>query len=405
MNFSLEQLSLGLSRVVFFRSVLEEPVMNRFCAFVQLLTGTAENGRENTKFAKIDAYSAFLEALYAEGGNLGVYLNDRLECDDNTYYRLAAAKKEISHVMRDCFMSELAFFSSLTHLTSAKLFVLAGLPNTLAGFDNTIFDFSSTVPARLARADVYGYGIYAKYGMFRVDEQARLVPVPSPDPITLSDLIGYESERGEVIANTKALIEGRPAANVLLCGDAGTGKSSTVKAVANRFRADGVRLVEFRKEQLVLLPEVMGEIADNPLKFILFVDDLSFAKDDDGYASLKAALEGSASVKAANAVIYATSNRRHLVKETFSAREGDEIHRRDAIEELMSLSERFGLTVLFSKPNKELYLQIVSELVKAHGLTVDESTLAVRAEAFALAKGGRSARVAEQFVDAMVCGE
>lgn len=403
MNFSLEQLSLGLSRVVFFRSVLEEPVMHRFCAFVQLLTGTEENGRENTKFAKIDAYSVFLEALYAEGGNLGVYLNDRLECDDNTYYRLAAAKKEISHVMRDCFMSELAFFSSLTHLTPAKLFVLAGLPNNLAGFDNTIFDFSSTVPAWLARADVYGYGIYAKYGMFRVDEQARLVPVPSPDPITLSDLIGYESERGEVIANTKALIEGRPAANVLLCGDAGTGKSSTVKAVANRFRADGVRLVEFRKEQLVLLPEVMGEIADNPLKFILFVDDLSFAKDDDGYASLKAALEGSASVKAPNAVIYATSNRRHLVKETFSAREGDEIHRRDAIEELMSLSERFGLTVLFSKPNKELYLQIVSELVKAHGLTVNESTLAVRAEAFALAKGGRSARVAEQFVDAMVC--
>lgn len=403
MNFSLEQLSLGFSRVVFFRSVLEEPVMNRFCGFVQLLTGTEENGRENTKFAKIDAYSAFLEALYAEGGNLGAYLNDRLECDDNTYYRLAAAKKEISHVMRDCFMSELAFFSSLTHLTSAKLFVLAGLPNNLAGFDNTIFDFSATVPARLARADVYGYGIYAKYGMFRVDEKARLVPVPSPDPITLSDLIGYESERGEVIANTKALIEGRPAANVLLCGDAGTGKSSTVKAVANRFRADGVRLVEFRKEQLVLLPEVMGEIADNPLKFILFVDDLSFAKDDDGYASLKAALEGSASVKAPNAVIYATSNRRHLVKETFSSREGDEIHRRDAIEELMSLSERFGLTVLFSKPNKELYLQIVSELVKAHGLTVDESTLAVRAEAFALAKGGRSARVAEQFVDAMVC--
>lgn len=405
MNFSLEQLSLGLSRVVFFRSVLEEPVMHRFCGFVQLLTGTEENGRENTKFAKIDAYSAFLEALYAEGGNLGAYLNDRLECDDNTYYRLAAAKKEISHVMRDCFMSELAFFSSLTHLTSAKLLVLAGLPNNLAGFDNTIFDFSSTVLARLARADVYGYGIYAKYGMFRVDEKARLVPVPSPDPITLSDLIGYESERGEVIANTKALIEGRPAANVLLCGDAGTGKSSTVKAVANRFRADGVRLVEFRKEQLVLLPEVMGEIADNPLKFILFVDDLSFAKDDDGYASLKAALEGSASVKAANAVIYATSNRRHLVKETFSSREGDEIHRRDAIEELMSLSERFGLTVLFSKPNKELYLQIVSELVKAHGLTVDESTLAVRAEAFALAKGGRSARVAEQFVDSLMCRE
>lgn len=407
MNFSLEQLSLGFSRTVFFRSVLEEPVMHRFRAFIELCAKQKESGdiSQRALCAKADAYSAFLAALYVEGGNLGAYLNDRLECDDNTYYRLAAVKKEISHVMRECFMSELAFFSSLTHLTPAKLFVIAGLPNTLPGFDNTLFDFSSTVPARLAHADTYGYGIYAKYGMFRVDENARLVPVPSPDPITLSDLIGYESERDEVIANTKALIEGRPAANVLLCGDAGTGKSSTVKAVANRFRADGVRLVELRKEQLVLLPEVMGEIADNPLKFILFVDDMSFAKDDDGYASLKAALEGSASVKAANAVIYATSNRRHLVKETFSSREGDEIHRRDAIEELMSLSERFGLTVLFSKPNKELYLQIVSTLVKAHGLTVDESTLTTRAEAFALAKGGRSARVAEQFVDSLMCKE
>ena len=405
MNPVIERLSYELARTVFFRSVLNDSVMRCFADFIKACTQFSEKAEDHAALcAKTDAYAAFLAALYAEGGNFGAYLNERLECDDNTYFRLAAGKKEIPHVMRDCFMGELAFFSTLTRLTAAKLLTAAELPSSLPGFDNTIFDFTVTIPARLEHADLYGYGIYAKYGMFRIDEKARLVPVPSPDPIELSDLIGYESERGEVIANTKALIEGRPAANVLLCGDAGTGKSSTVKAVANRFRAEGVRLVELRKEQLALLPEVMGEIADNPLKFILFVDDLSFAGDDDGYASLKAALEGSASVKASNAVIYATSNRRHLVKETFSSREGDEIHRRDAIEELMSLSERFGLTVLFSKPNKELYLQIVTSLMQAHGLNMDKAALSVRAEAFVLAKGGRSARVAEQFVDSLICG-
>lgn len=398
MNPNPEKLSLELARIVFFRSVLAEPVLKHLTNFLRLCAMPNTSALEKT-----EAYALFLEALYAVGGDLGVYLKERLECDDNTYYRLAGAKKDIPRPMRDCFLSELSVLSALTRLSAVTLLTAVGLPSSLPGFDNTSFELSEAILPRLEKADRYGYGIYAKYGMFRVDENAHLIPVLSPDPITLSDLIGYESERGEVIDNTRALIEGRPAANVLLCGDAGTGKSSTVKAVANRFREEGVRLVELRKEQLALLPVIMGEIAENPLKFILFVDDLSFAADDDGYASLKAALEGSASVKAPNAVIYATSNRRHLVKETFSAREGDEIHRRDAIEELMSLSERFGLTVLFSKPNKQLYMQIVSALVEAHGIKMDENELSVRAEAFALAKGGRSARVAEQFADSLAC--
>ena len=233
----------------------------------------------------------------------------------------------------------------------------------------------------------------------------KLLPVLSPDTVELSSLIGYEAERKQVVDNTVALLEGKPAANVLLCGDAGTGKSSTVKAVANRFRPDGVRLIELRKDQLALLPEVMGEIAENPLKFIIFVDDLSFACDDDGFGALKAALEGSASAKASNAVIYATSNRRHLVKETFSSRQGDDVHRNDTMEELMSLSERFGLTVLFSKPKKELYMQIVTALVKENGIEMDPKELELKAEAFALAKGGRSARVAGQFADSLLTQE
>ena len=142
----------------------------------------------------------------------------------------------------------------------------------------------------------------------------------------------------------------------------------------------------------------MGEIAHNPLKFIIFVDDLSFSPDDDGFSSLKAILEGSAAAKTPNAVIYATSNRRHIIKETFTAREGDEIHRRDTIEESLSLSARFGLTVLFAKPNKDLYLKIVHALAEDNGIEVNKE-LDIKAEAFALNKGGRSARTAGQFIN------
>ena len=399
MNLSLEQLSFGLAGAVFFRNALQDETMRRFQAFIALSTVGAP---ETEKTA---AYSAFLEELYVHGGDFGAYLAALLECDDNEYAKRFAAGKPLPAVMKDCFEKELRFFSALSAVSSEELLAVCGLSPECAKFDNTPFDFTKTIPARLAEASKYGYGMYAKYGMFRVDAAGRLVPVPSPDTVEISSLIGYENERGQVIDNTRALIEGKPAANVLLCGDAGTGKSSTVKAVANLFRSEGVRLIELRKDQLSLLPEVMGEIAENPLKFILFVDDLSFAKDDDGFGALKAALEGSASAKASNAVIYATSNRRHLVKETFSSREGDEIHRRDAMEELMSLSARFGLTVLFSKPDRALYVRIVSTLAAQTGIAMDAHELEIKAEAFALAKGGRSARVAEQFVNKLISEE
>ncbi len=392
MKLTLESISLGLAGTVFFRNALNGDVMFHFTNFVQIAKSSDD------VIEKTDAYSAFVGALYAHGGDFGKYLSQLLECDDNVYVRSLAAGKPVTDAMKVCFLKELAFFSSLTALSSSDLKVCAGIGTNAADFDNTLVDFTVTIPAHLENAAKFGYGIYAKYGMFRVDERGALVPVASPDPITLDDLIGYADERKEVIDNTMALLCGKPAANVLLCGDAGTGKSSTVKAVVNRFRSEGLRLIELRKDQLSLLPEVMGEIAENPLKFIIFVDDLSFACDDDGFGALKAALEGSASAKAVNAVIYATSNRRHLVKETFSSREGDEIHRHDSIEELNSLSARFGLTVLFSKPSKVLYMQIVSSLASLYDIGISEEELSIKAEAFALAKGGRSPRVAEQFI-------
>jgi predicted AAA+ superfamily ATPase len=238
--------------------------------------------------------------------------------------------------------------------------------------------------------------------MFRLSDDNEIEPIISADKTTIDKFVGYEIERNSVIENTRAFIDGRPSANTLLCGDAGTGKSSTVKAVANMFFDEGIRLIEIRKDQLHYLPYVMGKVSENPLKFIIFIDDLSFNKNDDNFSMLKAALEGSASAKAPNAVIYATSNRRHIIKETFGDRVGDDVHRNDTLQENLSLSERFGLVVYYSKPDKKLYLDIVHELANRNGIEIDKNELDVKAEAFALRRGNRSARCAEQFIDSLM---
>ena len=203
----------------------------------------------------------------------------------------------------------------------------------------------------------------------------------------------------KIIANTEVLLNDHLASNVLLYGDAGTGKSATVKAIANEYSNKGLRLIELGKKQLYLLPRLLDLLSSNPLKFILFIDDLSFQDNDDEFSALKAVLEGSVSVRCHNTVIYATSNRRHLVKETFQAREGDEIHRQDTMQETISLSERFGIKVYFEKPKKDLYLDIVYGLAKQYNVKMDEKELALKAEQFALRKSGRSARAARQLIE------
>lgn len=227
------------------------------------------------------------------------------------------------------------------------------------------------------------------------------MPVSHPDQTSLSELYGYEIQRQEVIENTLALVQGKPAVNLLLYGDAGTGKSSTVKAVVNTYREQGLRLIELKKEQLREIPQLVDTLAHNPLKFILFIDDLSFTRDDDDFSALKAMLEGSVSSNAANVVIYATSNRRHLVRETFSDREGDEIHYNDTMQEMLSLSDRFGLTITFLRPDKTQYQEIVRELAQQYGVTMDPQELRVKADAFAIRKSGYSPRVAKQFIELM----
>ncbi|AFV12645.1 AAA+-like ATPase [Thermacetogenium phaeum DSM 12270] len=250
-----------------------------------------------------------------------------------------------------------------------------------------------------------GAGIFAHYRAFiweRRGESGRLKGIAFPDPVRLSDLYGYEEERAQVLENTLQFLKGYPANNVLLYGDRGTGKSSTVKALVNEYHSQGLRIIEVPKEYLGDFPEIIRILRGRRQKFIIFVDDLTFADSTENYTALKAVLEGGLESRPDNALIYATSNRRHLVKEEFSDRpdlEGEEIRKNDTVQEKLSLADRFGITVIFTAPDQEKYLKIISALAQQRGILVPQDLLHREALRWAERHNGRSPRTAHQFID------
>ena len=257
----------------------------------------------------------------------------------------------------------------------------------------------------------YGCGIFARYRAFvweRTNGIGNLKGISSPDPVLFSDLVGYELERSKAIENIQQFINGYPANNVLLYGDRGTGKSSTVKAILNEYYLEGLRLIEVPKTYLSDFPDIIRKVKDSNQKFIIFIDDLVFGNDEENYSALKATLEGGIECKSPNILIYATSNRKHLVKEFFSERKGilssnidEEVNARDTIQEKLSLADRFGIHVVFSSPNQERYLEIVEGMSINRNLKIDNEILKKEALKWALWYNGFSARTARQFIDWM----
>ncbi len=386
----INELAEELTALSVFRNVLKDDVVSKLV--VMLDNPTPKSCGE------------FAAALYKHTDNLTEYIIGVVTSDENDYMLRHARMQEVPQVMDTAAHAELKILERAAAVTPMQVKASMTYDGYFAQWINTPCDLVKIYADRMADLQTKGYGIYAKYYTF-IFRDGAIVPVKTPDPQRLSQLSGYEVERKKVIDNTLALLNGHAAANALLYGDAGTGKSSTVKAVVNEFKDRGLRLIELKKSQLHDMPVIIEAVADNPLKFIIFIDDLSFAADDDDFGALKAVLEGSASAKTSNIAIYATSNRRHLVKEKFSDREGDEIHRRDSMEELVSLSERFGLKVTFTKPNKDLYLSIVENLAKQNGLEYDRDELFTKAEAYAIRRSGRSGRAARQFVEMYMTGQ
>lgn len=391
----LTELHIRLNSLAIFRALLSDPVVSALLDYL--------NSREKATSEAVSKYAAFVSSLYGtEKRTLAGYIQHIVNNDENAYIRMIGQGKQPWPEMEAQVERELEILQAVADLTPETLREGLDWDGYLPIFATKSLNIVESYHQRCTNIHRFGFGLYAKHIMFYIGEGNRIVPVINPDQIRLSSLVDYKREQQIILDNTVALLEGKPAANILLTGDAGTGKSSTVKAVVNELHDRGLRILEVRKEQLHAIPAILDELNTNPLKFILFIDDLSFQKDDDNFSALKAILEGSVSAKSRNVVIYATSNRRHLVKESFSGRDGDDIHRNDTMQEIISLSERFGIQVTFQKPNKEIYLGIVRHLAEEKGVKMDADELDMLAERFALGRGGRSARAATQFIDGLL---
>lgn len=253
----------------------------------------------------------------------------------------------------------------------------------------------------------YGVGMFGLNKAFRIEEkpqgEIRFCPINNMETVMLDDLVGYEIQKKKLVDNTEAFVQGKKANNVLLFGDSGTGKSTSIKAIVNQYYKDGLRMIEIYKHQFQYLSAVIAAVKNRNYKFIIYMDDLSFEEHETEYKFLKAVIEGGVETRPENILIYATSNRRHLIKESWNDRNDqdntNDRHHSDTVEEKLSLVNRFGVTINYSKPTQKEYFDIVVHLAERAGIGMDEETLKAEANKWELSHGGISGRTAEQFVN------
>lgn len=356
--------------------------------------------KQSKFFRKVTSHNSFKE-----------YLSRLILTDDNAFTKAAAAGKadRLPAAVLNGVKSDLKKLEAVANISPKDIYesvenidlrqVLKTLPSWQTGESVAPLteDWENRIEDLIEYHKKNGYGMYSKYNAFAWRNHG-LYPISETDPIQLSDLKNYEDQRRKVIDNTESFVNGYPANNVLLYGDRGTGKSSTVHAVLNAYAPEGLRMIEISKSDIPDLTMIREMMCESPMKFIIFIDDLSFDSHDDSFGELKAALEGSLGGRKHNTIIYATSNRRHLIKESFSDREND-INRNDIMQEQLSLSDRFGLSITFINPDKKGYLDIVEKIAEDRKLNVDMDHLCAVAEQWATRKGGRSPRCARQFID------
>lgn len=399
----IEQAAAAMASLSVFRGILNRPVPEAFCRLLRNADGT-----EHSFFR---AWGEFFAALCEENGcgSFARCMTEPLLYDENAFSLAAAGGvTEFSPEMLAAAERDLTVIRRVSRLTPKEILTGTVPPAEAALLHLPEWSVGEPVPELTGSpeeclrslAAFYrknGCGIYSRYHAF-IWRNSEITPVAHPDGIRLADLKSYEIQRKLAVENTEAFVHGYPANNCLLYGDRGTGKSSTVKALLNEYAPMGLRMIEMPKESLREFPLLADRIAALPVKFIIFIDDLSFNREDDTYASLKAVLEGGLAARPENTLIYATSNRRHLVREVFSERDGDEIHRGDSIQESLSLSDRFGLSICYTLPGKEQYLSIVHRLAEQRRLQIDTGALEDGAEKWAITRGGRSPRCAKQYI-------
>lgn len=389
----LKKIKLGFSSVVIFRNILKTKVIKKLLKFLNCET---KENIDNIK--QIDLYSEFLSELFKSDNNLADFILSQIFLDDNIYISKCILKQEINNNLKKIFKNELNFFKYISSFDFSSIFNKEYSKN-IAELEIKEIDFYKIYFEHIKNIDKKGYGIFYNNNMFVLDDRKNIIAVKNKDNQDIKKLYGYEIERNKVLSNTKILIEGKKANNILLYGDAGTGKSSTVKAVANFFKDEGLRLIEIKKNQLHFITDIIEKLSCSPLKFIIFIDDLTFSSNDDTFSYLKAILEGGVNSFPNNIAVYVTSNYRHLIKENFTDRDGDDIHIEDTIQQIMSLTNRFGTIITFQRPDRDLFSEIVLSYAKENDIKIDKEELIKQAEAYAIRSAGRSPRVAKQFIE------
>ncbi|HEX2922657.1 MAG TPA: ATP-binding protein [Chloroflexota bacterium] len=422
-----------------FRGVLKDDIGS---GFVELLRGLASEGGSATRRGLLEGYGRLFSLLAAEvemsrsamvGDGWQNHLLSRLLADDNPFSRKAQVDPEsMGESLREAARRDLRVLQELYRLDAGA--VLSLMRDSVGDERDRLVPWDALRPVvaesqngaltiwrmknLLAESGDWGLrlddlahhyssagsGIFARYRAFRWakgEGGGKLEGIADPDLVNLDELVEYERERALLIQNTEQFVRGYPANNALLYGERGTGKSSTIKALLPRFGDRGLRLIEVPKGMLGDFPRILALLRGRKERFVLFVDDLSFDERETAYKELKAALEGSVEARPSNVVVYATSNRRHLVQERFSDREGSnaEIRGWDTHQEKLSLADRFGITLVFVAPDQPIFLKIVESLARRRSLDIDDAELKRRAIEWASQQGGFSGRCARQFVD------
>jgi len=396
---------LQLNALTVYRNLLTDETVSRFLRLLE----AAESGDAASFCA---AYGAFFKSLSEQNSALDFaeHLQKLVHFDDNAFSRAVStgAYGKSFHFLHSAAVQDLLALRTISSIGTdqiIKAFQSANGAETVslpayACYDTNFFTgcHVDEIINDLERYHcVHGYGVFAQFDAFHWD--GGLVGIAYPDPVRLKDLKEYEYERGLVEANTLDFVEGRGGGNLLLYGDRGTGKSSTIKALANEYKGKGLRIVEITRDRISDLPAVLECLRGVPQRFILFLDDLSFSSDNESFSALKSILEGGLVSRPENCRVYATSNRRHLVKESFAERDVNDVHAGDTMQEKLSLYDRFDQTVNFFAPDQARYLAIVSALAQERNLIVSQVELERGAVQWAIRAGGRSPRTAKQYVE------
>ncbi len=422
----LKTLLLDLNCMTAFRHVMDNPAIR---ALVDLCVACVQDrmDEESLTEAYCRVYQAWLQILSEGRGGFAREALQAVLFEDSATARICSKGGVLPYSLLNGMGHDLETIGQLTSIEPAMFLLLcerAGMPGHTAvrlpvweptvGINLPDERMDEKMLSRegvskvVSFFETHGTGLFAKYPAATyvgVDEShpMGLRGVSEPDPVCLDDLIQYEEQRGALIDNTKRLLAGKRAGNVLLYGDKGTGKSATVKALLGSFFKEGLRIVEVTPQHLTHLQEIFAALREFPCKFIVFVDDLAFNDSCPEYTALKTVLEGGLEARPSNVVVYATSNRRNIVRQRFSERQ-DDVNERDTLEEKFSLADRFDFRLTFLAPSQEEYEEICQEMLARRGIEIPWESLKEQARGWTVQRAGRSPRIARQFVD-MIAGE